>query len=249
MSDPTAGSQTLNGRSALEGRIALVSGAAGGIGRATVRALRGQGATVVGFDRVAVKDEPNGGIVGDVGDAKDVARAVRETVESFGGVDLLVHAAGITRDQVLWKLPVDEWDEVLRVNLRSAFLLLREVFPSMRERGGGRIVFLGSINGSRGKFGQSAYAASKSGLLGLARSAAKEGGRFGITVNVVEPGMVETPMIQDLSEEIREAARAESPLGQLAQPEDIAEAIVYLTGPGGRHVTGQILRVDGGQYC
>jgi 3-oxoacyl-[acyl-carrier protein] reductase len=233
----------------LEGLVALVSGAAGGIGRATAEMLRECGARVVGFDLSSAGEGEELWVEGDVGDESDAARAVQAAVETHGRLDILVHAAGITRDQVLWKLPVDDWDEVLRVNLRGAYLLLREAFPAMREGDGGRVVLLGSINGSRGKFGQTAYAASKAGLLGLARSAAKEGGRFGITVNVVEPGMVDTPMTQALPAEIRDAAVAESVLGRLAQPEDIASAIRYLCGPGGRHVTGQILRVDGGQYC
>jgi len=233
----------------LEGRVALVSGAAGGIGQATVLAMQENGATVAGFDRVAGAGVASSWCVGDVGEPADVRRAVEKALEAHGRLDMVVHAAGITRDQVLWKSSPDDWDEVMRVNLKGAYLLMREAFPIMRKQQGGRIVLLGSINGSRGKFGQTAYSASKAGILGLARSAAKEGGRFGITVNVVEPGMVETPMTQSLPAEIRDAALAETSLGRLAQPEDIASAILYLTSPGGGHVTGQILRVDGGQYC
>lgn len=233
----------------LAGQVALVSGAAGGIGHVTVGALRAAGAQVVGFDLAPAPGDQDVWVEGDVGEESDTLRAVQSTMDAYGRLDILVHAAGIARDQVLWKLPTQDWDVVMRVNLRGAYLLMRDAFPSMRAGGGGRIVLLGSINGSRGKFGQTAYAASKAGLLGLARSAAREGGRFSITVNVVEPGMVDTPMTRELPEEIREAAIAETMLGKIAQPEDVAHAIRYLCGPGGQHVTGQILRVDGGQYC
>lgn len=232
----------------LQGRVALVSGAAGGIGRAVLEALAAAGALATGFDRVEAPDASFSWVSGDVGRSEDVSRAVDHVLEAHGRLDLVIHAAGVTRDEVLWKLDPEDWDEVLRVNLRGAFLLLREGFPAMRKNDFGRVVLVGSINGSRGKFGQSAYAASKAGLLGLARTAAKEGGRFGITVNVVEPGMVDTPMTEGLPDEIREAALQETVLGRIAQPDDIANAILYLSGPGGRHVTGQVLRVDGGQY-
>ena len=222
----------------LAGQVVLVTGAAGGIGQAIVAAVRGAGGVAVGFDL----DQ------GDVSRDEDVRKAVETTVERHGRLDCIVHAAGITRDQVLWKLAPEDWDQVLQVNLRSAFLLLRHGVPVMRKAGAGRIVLLGSINGSRGKFGQTAYAASKAGLIGLARSAARETGRFGIRVNVVEPGMVMTPMTKTLPQEVIAAAEQESLLGRLGEPEDIAASVLYLCGPGGKHITGQVLRVDGGQY-
>jgi len=222
----------------LAGQVVLVTGAAGGIGQAIVAAVRGAGGVAVGFDL----DQ------GDVSRDEDVRKAVETTVERHGRLDCIVHAAGITRDQVLWKLAPEDWDQVLQVNLRSAFLLLRHGVPVMRRAGAGRFVLIGSINGSRGKFGQTAYAASKAGLIGLARSAARETGRFGIRVNVVEPGMVMTPMTKTLPQEVIAAAEQESLLGRLGEPEDIAASVLYLCGPGGKHITGQVLRVDGGQY-
>ena len=134
------------------------------------------------------------------------------------------------------------------MNLRGAFYLLRHVIPVMRDGGSGRVILIGSINGSRGKFGASAYAASKAGLIGLAKSVSRETGRFGIRVNVVEPGWVRTPMTEALPEELRQRALDETLLGELVEPEDIAAAVTYLAGPGGRRITGQILRVDAGQY-
>jgi len=228
----------MSGNGILAGQVALVTGAAGGIGQAIVAAIREAGGTTVGFDMTE----------GDVSRDDDVRQIVETAVKVHGRLDAIVHAAGITRDQVLWKLPPEEWDQVQQVNLRSAFLLLRHGVPVMRKAGAGRVVLLGSINGSRGKFGQTAYAASKAGLIGLARSAARETGRFGIRVNVVEPGMVRTPMTATLPEAVITAAMEETLLGRLAEPEDIAASVLFLCGPGSAHITGQVIRVDGGQY-
>jgi NAD(P)-dependent dehydrogenase (short-subunit alcohol dehydrogenase family) len=149
---------------------------------------------------------------------------------------------------VVWKLGVEDWDLEHAVNLRGAFLLVRHAVPLMRRGPGGRIVLIGSINGSRGKFGTSAYSSSKAGLLGLAKSVARETGRFGIRVNVVEPGWVRTPLTEAVPPDVREAAEAESLLGTLLEPAAVAATVLFLCGPGGSRITGQILRVDAGQY-
>jgi NAD(P)-dependent dehydrogenase (short-subunit alcohol dehydrogenase family) len=167
--------------------------------------------------------------------------------EALGGIDVLVHAAGITRDAVLWKMTPAMWREVLAVNLDAAFHLLQVAVPRMRARGGGSIVLISSINGERGKFGQANYAASKAGLIGLARTTAREVGRFGVRSNVVAPGMILTPMTRDLPEEIRARAEAETALGRLGTPEDVARVVLFLASNLSAHVTGQTLRVDGGQ--
>ena len=166
----------------------------------------------------------------------------------LGGLTMLVHSAGITRDRVTWKLTPQDWDAVMGVNLDAAFHLTRAAIPIMRRSGGGALVYVSSINGERGKFGQSAYTASKAGLHGLAKTVAREVGRFGIRVNVVAPGMVRTPMTDALPEEVREAAREDSCLGRIAEPEDIASVIAFLVSPAAGHITGQVIRVDGGQY-
>lgn len=242
----------MSGPRALEGKVALVSGAAGGIGRAVLAALAREGARTVGFDlQPAPEGSPvgdGGWIRGDIRKDADVERAVSGVVQFHGRLDLLVHAAGVTRDAVLWKLDVNDWDLVQEVNLRGAFLLMRHAVPAMRRSEGGRIVLIGSVNGSRGQFGLTAYAASKAGLLGLAKSAARETARFGILVNVVEPGMIRTPMTAGLPEEVLQTARAESLVGRLGVPEDVAQAVLFLCGSGAAYVTGQVLRVDGGQY-
>ena len=159
----------------------------------------------------------------------------------------MVHCAGITRDGVLWKLSSDDWRAVMAANLDSAFYLLHAAVPALRAAGGGAVVLVSSINGERGKAGQANYAASKAGLNALARTAARELGRFGIRVNAVAPGWVETPMTAALPEELRQRALAETALGRLGRPEDVAGAVLFLCSDLARHVTGQVLRVDGGQ--
>jgi len=222
--------------------VAVVTGGSGGIGRVIVSALRETGATVVNLDLQAAD------VACDVREDASVARAIARVLELHGRLDIVVHAAGIARDAVVWKLAVEDWDLVQQVNLRGAFLLLRHAVPAMRSGGGGRVILIGSINGSRGKFGTSAYAASKAGLIGFAKSVSRETGRFGIRVNVVEPGWVRTPLTESLPDSVRQQALDETLLGELVEPEDIAAAVVFLAGPAARRVTGQILRVDAGQY-
>ena len=225
---------------ALAGKVAVITGGSGGIGRAIVHALREAGATALSLDLV------DADVHCDVRDDASVARAIAEVEEKFERVDIAVHAAGIARDGVVWKLSVDDWDAVQQVNLRGAFLLMRHAIPPMRRAGGGRIVLIGSINGSRGKVGTAAYSASKAGLLGLAKSVSRETGRFGICVNVIEPGWVRTPLTEAVAQPIKEAALAETLLGELVEPEDVAGAVVFLAAA--HRITGQTLRVDAGQY-
>ena len=232
----------------LEGKVALVTGAAGGIGSAVVRGLLDAGALVVSVDlpgRECVQGSL--AIPCNVADALGVTDMFAELRRRFDRLDILVHCAGITRDAVLWKMTDEAWGDVLRVNLDSAFFLLRHAVPLMRERGEGAIVLISSINGERGKFGQANYAASKAGLIGLGRTAARELGKFGIRVNLIAPGLIRTAMTEELSEEVIEAAIGEAALGRVGEPEDVARAALFLATPLSRHVTGQVLRVDGGQ--
>jgi 3-oxoacyl-[acyl-carrier protein] reductase len=229
------------------GRVAVITGGSGAIGAAIGQALQSAGATAVSLDVVPA---PHLGWKNcDVRDDEAVAAAVSEVVREHGSVDIAVHAAGVSRDAVVWKLSLDDWDFVQSVNLRGAFSLLRHVIPAMRQgKHGGRIVLIGSINGSRGKFGTAAYSASKAGLLGLSKSVARETGKLGILINVVEPGWVRTPLTEKVPQPIREAALAESLVGSFLDPDDVASAVLFLCGPGGKRITGQILRVDGGQF-
>jgi 3-oxoacyl-[acyl-carrier protein] reductase len=231
----------------LSGRVAVVTGGCGGIGRAIVASLAAAGARACALD-VAPPADGTDWIAADVRDDASVGSAVAEVERRQGRLDVLVHAAGVSFDAVVWKLPVSEWDRIQAVNLRGAFLLLRHGIPALRRAGEGRVVLIGSINGSRGKFGTSAYSASKAGLIGLARSVARETGRFGIRVNVVEPGWVKTPLTDALAPDVVQAAVSESLLGTLLDPLDVARLVVFLSGPGGGAITGQVLRVDGGQY-
>jgi 3-oxoacyl-[acyl-carrier protein] reductase len=232
----------------LAGKSALVAGGSGGIGAATCSLLLAAGARVVAVDLPGHRAvDGTVAIEADLGDPAGARHAVAQAGDVAGRLDILVHCAGITRDAVLWKLSDDAWRDVLRVNLDSAFWLLREAAPLLRKSGGGAIVLVSSINGERGKFGQANYAASKAGLLGLARSAARELGAFGIRVNAIAPGFIDTPMTAALPDELRRKAVEESALGRMGSPEDVAAAALFLVSPLSRHVTGQVLRVDGGQ--
>ncbi len=232
----------------LDGKVALVAGGAGGIGSAIVRLFLEAGARVASAD-LPGRAAPEGALTieCDLADPAAVDALVERLRGELGRLDVLVHCAGITRDAVLWKMDDAAWSEVLRVNLDSAFLLLKRCVPLMRPLGEGAVVLVSSINGERGKFGQANYSASKAGLIGLGRTAARELGKFGIRVNVIAPGMIETPMTAALPDDVKGAAAAETVLGRLGRPEDVARAALFLASPMSGHVTGQVLRVDGGQ--
>ena len=236
----------------IEGRTLLVTGAASGIGAATVDRLLEEGANVLAFDRARTPPrdaaEPRFVVhVGDVTRQADVDAAFALAHRSFGGLDGVVHCAGVTADGVIWKLDDAQWQRVLDVNLTGSFRVVRAAVPALRARGQGTIVLIASINGLRGKFGQSNYAASKAGVVALAKSVAHEAGAFGIRVNAVAPGLVRTTMTADLPSPMVEEALRESPLQRVAEPEDVADVILFLCSPLSRHVTGTVLRVDGGQ--
>lgn len=236
------------GRLSLRGRTALVAGGGGGIGAAVVAALGGAGARVLSVDRPGCPPPPGAeSLECDLGDAAAVRRLVAELASSHPELHLLVHCAGITRDAVLWKLSDEDWEQVLRVNLDSAFHLLKGCTPLLRAAGGGSVVLVTSINGERGRFGQANYAASKAGLIGLARTAARELGRFGVRVNCVAPGLIDTAMTRALPPEVKARSIDETALGRAGQPQDVADAVLFLCSGMSGHVTGQVLRVDGGQ--
>lgn len=236
--------------------VGLVTGGARGIGLAIARLWARRGASVAVVDRNPEGERAVKETCGDVpvayyeADVRDHGRAleiVNDAVSRLGGLDYAVLNAGVTRDRVSWKMSEEEWDEVIGVNLKGAFNYARAAAPVLRSQGSGAIVFVSSINGLRGKFGQSNYAASKAALVGLARTLALELGPSGVTVNVVAPGMVRTAMAAALPDSVVERARSESPLQRIAEPEDVAQAVCFLCGPEARHITGALLRVDGGQ--
>ena len=238
----------MTGRNELAGKTAVVTGGSGGIGSAIIRSLQEAGAIAASLDLAPPPGSEIPWLACDVRSDDSVASAVQQFFQQNGRLDLVIHAAGISREAVVWKLAVEDWDMIQAINLRGAFLLLRHTIPLMRQGQGGRVVLIGSINGSRGKFGTSAYSASKAGLLGLAKSVARETGRFGILVNVIEPGWVRTPLTEALPEAARKAAEAESLTGSLLEVSDVASAVLFLCGPGASRITGQILRVDAGQF-
>jgi NAD(P)-dependent dehydrogenase (short-subunit alcohol dehydrogenase family) len=241
-----------------EGDVAVVTGAASGIGHEIVRMLCQAGAKVHGFDIAPVETasfelEPHRTApvmhTVDVRDTTSVEDAVGEVVREEGTIDLLVNCAGITRDRALWNLTDDDWESVVDVNLTGAWRVLRAVARPMRERCYGRIVQIASINGLRGRFGQSNYSASKAGLIGLTRTAARELGPKGITVNAIAPGMIETRMSRDLPPEVLKHSVEETALGRLGRPEDVASAVLFLLSDQAAHISGAILSVDGGQLA
>lgn len=241
-------------------RRALVTGGSSGIGRCIAETLARDGCDVGVF--YSGKPEDGRGVVeriesfgrrawscvGDVRDVRQVNEAVESLAGQWGGIDILVNNAGIFRDGVIWKMTDDAWRDVVDVDLGGVFHFCRAVVPVMRKHGGGAIVNISSINGMRGKFGQTNYSAAKAGVIGLTKALAKEVARFNVTVNAVAPGLIETPILDAMPEDAREKALAEVLVGRPGSVEDVAEAVAFLCGDRARFITGEVLRVDGGQY-
>lgn len=244
----------------LKGRRALVTGGSLGIGAAVSIEFARHGADVAFTYRkhedearaVISKIESFGRkgmmIKADSAVFAQAQEAVKAVVDGFGGLDVLVNNAGINRDGVVWKMTEEQWDSVVDVNLKGYFNLIRFAAPVMKEAGSGRIINITSINGLRGKFGQSNYSAAKAGIIGLTKAVAREMGKFSVTVNAVAPGLIETEMMAGAPAEVKEKALAEIVLGRIGKPEDVANAVVFLASDMARHVTGEVLKVDGGQY-
>jgi 3-oxoacyl-[acyl-carrier protein] reductase len=242
----------------LSGRIALVTGASRGIGRAIARHLARQGALVVAAARGAnaqpVADEiaAAGGtadvVALDVTVPGDIERAVAGVLERHGRIDVLVNNAGIARDQLLLRMKRDDWDAVLATNLTAAYALTQAVLKPMLRQKSGRIVCIGSVVGQAGNPGQANYAASKAGLIGFAKAAALEVASRGITINVVAPGMIETDMTRAITERALDDWAARIPLRRLGTPDDVAAAVCFLASDEASYITGQVLAVNGGMY-
>ena len=227
---------------------AFVTGGGRGIGRAVVEALAAD-AWVAAAD-LAFPSPPGPAdleLEMDVRDPTAVSVAVERVAKERGGLDWLICCAGVIRDRVSWKLSDDDWSGVLAVNLTGAFHAARAAAPHLRRSPCGRVVFVSSINGIRGNFGQANYAASKAGLIGLARSLALELARERVTVNVVAPGFIATDMTRDLPEDVHERAVHRTPLSRIGRPDEVAAAIRFLCGEAAGFITGTVLPVDGGQ--
>ncbi|HEX7979660.1 MAG TPA: 3-oxoacyl-[acyl-carrier-protein] reductase [Gemmatimonadaceae bacterium] len=238
----------------LSGKTALVTGSTRGIGRAIAETLAGAGARVAVVGRDVVRAEEvaktlgNGaaGFSCDVADIASVNALVENVEKAFGTIDILVNNAGLTRDNILFRLKDDDWDAVLDANLRGAFVAIRAASRGMMKRRWGRIINIASVVGITGNKGQSNYAASKAGLIGLTKSVAKELASRNILINAVAPGFIETDMTAAMTSEARAAMSAQIPLERLGTPADIAAMVAFLASDYASYITGQVLVVDGG---
>ncbi len=244
----------------LAGKVAIVTGGTRGIGKAIALDLACNGADVAINYRRSVDQaekfmdqlESIGrrglAIQADVASFSDAQKMVDSVIEEFGGLDILVNNAGMNRDGVIWKMTEENWDKVISVDLKGVFNYIRAVSPIFKEKGSGKIINVTSINGMRGKFGQSNYTAAKGGVNALTKTVARELGRFNVNVNAVAPGLIATDMVVAAPERVREMALAEIVLGRLGEPEEVAWVVTFLCSERARHITGEIITVDGGQY-
>ena len=236
------------------GRVAVVTGGTRGIGEAICLDLKKAGynvaATYAGNDASAKAFTEVTNIPAfkfDVGNFEACQKGVAEITKALGPVDILINNAGITRDTTMHRMTIDQWDEVIRTNLTSCFNMSKAVIDDMRDRGFGRIVNIGSINGRAGQYGQVNYAAAKSGIHGFTKALAMEGAGKGVTVNAVAPGYVLTDMVRAVPEKVLEKIVARIPVGRLGDPEDIARAVMFLVADEAGFITGSTLDVNGGQ--
>ncbi|MEQ1773052.1 MAG: 3-oxoacyl-ACP reductase FabG [Burkholderiales bacterium] len=243
----------------LAGKVALVTGASRGIGRAIAIELGKTGATIVGTATSATGAETitqafaaagiqGAGIAMNVNDAAQVDAALTDITARFGDIAILVNNAGITRDNLLLRMKEDEWDDILDTNLKSIYRLSKAVLRGMMKARAGRIINIGSVVGATGNAGQANYAAAKAGMIGFSKSLAREIGSRNITVNCVAPGFIDTDMTRSLNDDQRTALIGQIPLGRLGEAADVAAAVVFLASPGAGYITGSTLHVNGGMY-
>lgn len=240
-------------------KIAVITGASRGIGRSIALALAAQGATIVAVDidqvatdAIVEELQAAGGkalaVVANVTVPGDAERMIDAANDAFGRVDILVNNAGITRDGLLMRMKDEDWDAVLNVNLKGAFLCTRAAFKVMSKQRYGRIINIASVVGQMGNAGQANYCASKAGLIGLTKSNAREMAKRNITVNAVAPGFIATAMTDALSDKVRAELTAQIPLERLGSADDISNAVVFLASEASGYITGHVLSVNGGMY-
>lgn len=236
-------------------RVAIVTGGTRGIGRAICEKLQDAGFTVIanyaGNDAAAEQLKADTGIQSykwDVGDHEACLDGCARVAAEVGPIDVVVNNAGITRDGTLHKMSYDDWHEVMRINLGGCFNMAKACFPGMRERGWGRIVNIGSINGQAGQYGQVNYAAAKSGIHGFTKALAQEGAKFGVTVNAIAPGYIDTDMVAAVPEAVLEKIVAKIPVGRLGQANEIARGVAFLCSENAGFLTGSTMSINGGQH-
>lgn len=236
--------------------VAIVTGAARGIGKAIAKALSAEGASVVLSDlseavnETAAEIVAAGGkavsIIGNVTQMSDCEAMIDQAIKSFGKLDILINNAGITKDNLLLRMAEADWDAVLNINLKGTFLCTKAAIKTMMKQRSGKIINIASVIGLMGNAGQANYAASKGGVISFTKTMAKELGSRNIRVNAIAPGFIESKMTDVLSEEARANLMERIPLGYLGKPEFVAEAVVFLASPAASYITGQVLNVDGG---
>lgn len=236
-------------------RTALVTGGTRGIGRAISEGLKSKGYKVAanfgGNEEAAKAFEAETGISVfkfDVADYNAVGAGIAEIESQIGSLDIIVNNAGITRDAPFHKMNVDQWQQVIDVDLTSAFNVTRQVWEGMRERGFGRVINISSINGQKGQFGQANYSAAKAGLIGFSKALAQEGAKKGITVNTICPGYIDTEMVRAVPEKVLESIISTIPVGRLGKAEEIASMCAYLASDDAAFITGATMTVNGAQY-
>jgi 3-oxoacyl-[acyl-carrier protein] reductase len=241
----------------LSGRIALVTGSGQGIGRQVALELAKRGATIVTNDinernaeetlEIARQNGGNGRVViADVTDAEQVEKMVKTVLDAHGQIDILVNNAGTTRDNLIVRMPDEEWDLILRVNLNSAWLCSKAVVRHMMRKRYGRIINMSSVSGIAGQMGQTNYSASKAGMIGMTKALAREVASRGITVNAVAPGFIKTALTEKMPEDILKVLIAQIPVGRWGTVEDVANAVAFLASEESGYITGHVLSVDGG---
>ena len=236
-------------------RVAIVTGGTRGIGQAICMRLQKQGHVVIasyaGNEEKAKAFTKDTGIPAyrwDVGDHEACIHNCNDIAAEHGPIDIVINNAGVTRDGVLHRMTFEDWNEVMRINLGGCFNMAKATFPGMRERGWGRIVNIGSINGQAGQYGQVNYAAAKSGIHGFTKALAQEGAKFGVTVNAIAPGYIDTDMVAAVPPAVLEKIVAKIPVGRLGMAEEIARGVAFLTSDNGGFVTGSTMSINGGQH-
>jgi 3-oxoacyl-[acyl-carrier protein] reductase len=243
----------------LLGKVALVTGAAQGIGKAIALLLAEKGADVVVSDinvekaqetarEIEEKGRKSMALKVNVADPDEVEQMVETIIEKFSRIDILVNNAGITRDKLLLRMSSEDWDAVLDVNLKGVFNCTKSVIKYMSKQRSGKIVNIASVVGLMGNVGQANYAASKAGVIGFTKTVAREFAQRGININAIAPGYIQTPMTEVLPEKVKEELMRLIPMGRLGQPEDVAQAVLFLVSEASNYVTGQVLNVNGGIY-